>query len=61
VYFNVNFNTFFKLIKVNLLVSALYIYQNVRCNDKKKTFMPDYEIWESQGNGDSDFVYEALE
>ena len=27
---------FFKLMKVHLLVSELYIYQNVRCNDKKK-------------------------
>ena len=35
VYFNVNFNVFFKLIKVHLLVSELYIYQNARCNDKK--------------------------
>ena len=35
-YFNVNFNVFFKLIKVYLLVSELYIYQNERCNDKKK-------------------------
>jgi hypothetical protein len=26
-YFNVNFNGFFKLIKVHLLVSELYIYQ----------------------------------
>jgi len=26
---------FFKLIKVHLLVSELYVYQNVRCNDKK--------------------------
>jgi len=25
VYFNVNFNVFFKLIKVNLLVSELYV------------------------------------
>ena len=33
-YFNVNFNVFFKLIKVHLLVSELYIYQNVGCNDK---------------------------
>ena len=33
VYFNVNF---IKLIKVHLLVSELYIYQNARCNDKKK-------------------------
>ena len=31
-YFNVNFNVFFKLIKVHLLVSELYIYQNARCN-----------------------------
>ena len=37
-YFNVNFNLFFKLIKVHLLVSALYIYQNARCNDKKEFF-----------------------
>ena len=35
--FNVNFNVFFKLIKVHLLVSELYIYQNAQCNDKKKT------------------------
>jgi len=34
VYFNVNFNVFFKLIKVNLLVNELYIYQTARCNDK---------------------------
>ena len=33
-YFSVNFNVLFKLIKVHLLVSELYIYQNVRCNDK---------------------------
>jgi len=33
VYFNVNFNVFYKLI-VHLLVSELYIYQNARCNDK---------------------------
>ena len=26
---------FFKLMKVHLLVSELYIYQNARCNDKK--------------------------
>jgi hypothetical protein len=35
VHFNVNFNVFFKLIKVHLLVSELYIYQNARCNNKK--------------------------
>ena len=35
-YFNVNFNVFFKLIKVHLLVSELYIYQNAGCNGKKK-------------------------
>jgi len=34
VYFNVNFNVFFKLIEVHLLVSELYIYQNALCNDK---------------------------
>ena len=38
-YFNVNFNVFFKLAKVHLLVSELYIYQNVRCNDKKKRYV----------------------
>ena len=33
---------FFKLIKVHLLVSELYIYQNARCNVKKiVTFVPD--------------------
>jgi len=36
VYFNVNFIVFFKLIKLHLLVSELCIYQNARCNDKKK-------------------------
>ena len=35
VYFNVNFNVFFKLIRVHLLVSELYIHQNARCNDKE--------------------------
>ena len=35
-YFIVNFNVFFKLIKVHLLVSELYVYQNARCIDKKK-------------------------
>jgi len=34
VYFNVNFNVFFKLIKVHLLVRKLYIYKNARCNNK---------------------------
>ena len=33
-YFNVNFNVFFTLIKVHLLVSELYIHQNAQCNDK---------------------------
>jgi len=33
-HFNVNFNVFFKLIKVHLLVSELYIYQNARCSNK---------------------------
>ena len=36
VYFNANFNVFFKSIKVHLLVSELYIYQNARCNERKK-------------------------
>ena len=35
-YFNVNFNVFFKLIKVHLLVSELYIHQNARCNDQNR-------------------------
>jgi len=35
VYFNVNFNVFFKLIKVHLLVSEHYIHQNARRNNKK--------------------------
>ena len=29
-YFNVNFNLFFKLIKVHLLVSELYIYKKMQ-------------------------------
>ena len=35
-YFNVNFNVFFKLIKVHLSVRILNIYQNAWCNNKKK-------------------------
>ena len=35
VYFNVNFYVFYKLIKVHLLVTELYIYQNSQCNNKK--------------------------
>jgi len=42
VYFNVNFNVFFKLIKVHFLVSELYIYQNARCNDYKKLYLNKY-------------------
>ena len=38
-YFNVNFNVFFKLIKVHLLVSELYMYQNPRRNDKTKAIL----------------------
>ena len=38
-YFHVNFNVFLKLIKVHLLVSELYIYQNTRCNKKKPQFL----------------------
>ena len=34
-YFNVNFNVVFNLIKVHLLVSELYISQNAQYNDKK--------------------------
>jgi hypothetical protein len=41
VYFNVNFNVFFKLIKVLFLVSGLYIRQNARCNDKNCKFIID--------------------
>jgi len=46
-YFNVNFNVFFKLIKLHLLVIELYIHQNVQCNDKKlvayvKVLVPVY-------------------
>jgi hypothetical protein len=37
VYFSVNFNVFFKLKKVHMLISELYIHQNARCNDKKST------------------------
>ena len=33
-YFNVNINVFFKLKKVHMLVSEIYIYQNARCNNK---------------------------
>jgi len=42
VYFIVNFNVFFKLIKVHLLVSELYVYQNARCNNKN-TYWPSYD------------------
>jgi hypothetical protein len=31
----------FLLIKVHLLVSELYMYQNARCNDKKKKTVED--------------------
>ena len=34
-YFNVNFNVFFKIKIVHLLVGELYIYQKGRCNNKK--------------------------
>ena len=34
-YFNVNFNVFFKSVKLHLLVSELYKYQTARCGDKK--------------------------
>jgi len=37
VYFNANFSVFFKLIKVHLLMSELYIHRNAQCNDKKKS------------------------
>ena len=46
VYFNVNFNVFFKLIKVYFLVSELYIYQNARCNDKNCYFVfENVHLW----------------
>jgi len=44
VYFNVNFNVFLKLIKVYLLVSELYIYQNARCYDKNSETMNTF-LW----------------
>ena len=49
--FNVNFNVFFKLIKVHLLVSELYIYQNARCNDKEKKtlYVSNSVIWKVSG------------
>ena len=37
-YFIVNFNVFFKLIKVHSLVSELFVYQNAQCNDKNFLF-----------------------
>jgi len=45
VYFNVNFNVFFKLIKVLLLMSALYRYQNARCKDKRKLLFSSLWYW----------------
>ena len=48
-YFNVNFYVFFKLIKVHLLVSELYIYQNARCNDKKKHRL---NVFENRAEGE---------
>ena len=33
-YFNVNFNVFFKLIKVHLLMSELYIFQCLNSHKK---------------------------
>jgi len=36
VYFHVNFNVSFKLIKLHLLVSELHLHQNARCNDKNR-------------------------
>ena len=35
VYFNVNFNMFFKLIKVHLLARKIYMHQNACCNNEK--------------------------
>ena len=39
-YFNVNFNVFFKLIKVHLLVSELYMY--IGLHVKYRLFMSDF-------------------
>jgi len=50
VYFNVNFNVLFKLIKVHLLVSELYIHQNARCNDKKQIISILSEVWPLRTN-----------
>ena len=44
-YFNVNFNVFFKLIKVHLLVSELYMYQNARCNDTEEVSVYNYILY----------------
>ena len=49
-YFNVNFNVFFKLTKVHLLVSGLYIYQNARYKDKKKIWSDMPTTWTSASN-----------
>ena len=35
---------FFKLIKVHLLASELYIYQNAWCNNKKKLLEPSFTL-----------------
>ena len=39
-YFNVNFNVFFKIKNVKLLASVLYVHQTARCNNKKN--LPKY-------------------
>ena len=57
-YFNVNFNVFFKLIKVHLLVSELYIYQNARCNDKEKTREMSFRGFSCTGQKRGVFVTE---
>ena len=37
-YFNINFNEFFKLIKAHLLLTELYVYQNARSIYKNSLF-----------------------
>ena len=44
VYFNVNFNVFFKIKKLHLLVSELYIYRNARCNNKKARYISIFPV-----------------
>ena len=43
-YFNVNFNVFFKLIKVHLLVSELYMISKMHGATIKKIDITNYSI-----------------